>query len=200
MECEEYKKRYGNLLLEESSQERFDKLENLINEGINKLPKEHAAYFLCEILQNMDGLTNVEYDLFFGHVMSYFFTSATTDILLLSSIDLELCLALAKCPGQNMARSYYGALLDWYRDDLEKDGKFHASAISICIGLSSMLKSRSLLGEEILTYLYEAVITGIKDHDEQLMICEQILSTLNQWNTIGDLMEQVKKHVNAIRS
>jgi len=49
MECEVFKKRYRNLLSEESRLERCNNLENLIKEGINQLPKEHAAYFLCEI-------------------------------------------------------------------------------------------------------------------------------------------------------
>jgi len=200
MECEEFKKRYLNLLSEASGGERCDKLENLIKEGINELPKEHAAYFLCEVLQNTDGLVKIEYDGLFAQVRDYFDFTVTPEIIYLSSIDIEYALALARYPGQNMARSYYLALLDWYRNDLEKEGKFHASAISICIGLSSMPKSRSLWGEEVLTYLYEAVINGIKEHDEQLMICENILNTLNKWDSNSELMTQVKQHMNEVRS
>jgi hypothetical protein len=201
MECEVFKKRYSNLLSEETRLERFNNLENLIKEGINQLPKEHAAYFLCEILQNMDGLVESEYDLLFGQVMNYFHNSVTPNIIFLSSIDLEFAVALTRYHSQNIARAYYLGLLDWYRKDLESEGKFHASAIAICIGLSSMNEERGRdWGEIILTYLYEAITTGIKDRDEQLMICESILSSLKIWNSENDLVMQVEKHINELRS
>jgi len=199
MECEVFKKRYSNLLSEESRLERFNNLENLVREGINQLPKEHAAYYLCEILQNMDGLVESEYDILFGQVMSYFHSSVTPNIIFLSSIDLEFSVAITRCPSQNIARAYYSGLLDWYRNDLDSEGKFHASAIAICIGLSSMNKERGRdWGEIILNHLYEAITTGIKDRDEQLMICEHILNTLKKWDSEDDLVLQVEKHINEL--
>jgi len=149
----------------------------------------------------MDGLVESEYDLLFGQVMSYFHNSVTPNIIFLSSIDLEFSVALTRCPSQNIARAYYLGLLDWYRNDLESEGKFHASAIAICIGLSSMNEERGReWGEIILTHLYEAISTGIKDRDEQLMIYENILSTLKKLASEDDLVMQVEKHINELRS
>jgi len=196
MEADNIQKKYGDILSTEVSEQRHERLKSLIQEGINQLPNENAAYFLCEALQNMNGMVDNEYDLLFGQVMSYFHSSVTPNIIFLSSIDLEFSVALTRCPNQNIARAYYSELLDWYRKDLESEGNFHASAIAICIGLSRMNEERGRdWGEIILTYLYEAITTGIKDRDEQLMICENILSTLKKWDSENDLVMQIEKHI-----
>lgn len=195
VKCEEFKKRYRKLLLEENTIERQEKFQHLVKEGIKDLPNEHAAYFLCEIMQNTDGLTKIELDDFFSQVRYYFDSSLTTNIINLTSIDLELASALVKLPYLRMARLYYFGLLDWYRIDLARDGNFRSSAISICVGLSNMPKERKGNGEEILNYLYDAVITYIKDRDEQLMICEHILNTLKKWDSDSKLKTEVKQHI-----
>ncbi len=46
--------------------------------------------------------------------------------------------------------------------------------------------------------MYEAVITGIKDRNEQLTIYEHILDTLKKWDSESDLAMQVEKHINVL--
>jgi hypothetical protein len=198
MKTEELKKKYREILSTESGENRLTQLRTLLQESIKHLSIVHVAYFFCELLQSVDGLTDSEYDLLFGQVMDHLYRSATPQIIFLSAIDLEFSLALSRCPYEIISQSYYSQLIAWLENDMKNAGNYHSSVISICIGLSNM--PRKEWGEGILKRLYEATIKEIKNHSERLALLEEILRTLNQWDVSSDLVVQVKKHLNAIRT